>query len=78
MNSHLSYCGSVDPRISASDKDLPVQMTKQENEHRYNSKCFGSMTILLLIFRPSIMLFILVRWLNLRKIFHSLKKCSDK
>ena len=25
MNSRLSYCGLVDPRISASDKDLPVQ-----------------------------------------------------
>jgi hypothetical protein len=24
MNNHLSYCGLVDPRISASDKDLPV------------------------------------------------------
>ena len=24
MNNRLSYCGLVDPRISASDKDLPV------------------------------------------------------
>ena len=24
MNNFLSYCGLVDPRISASDKDLPV------------------------------------------------------
>ena len=25
MNNLLSYCGLVDPRISASDKDLPVE-----------------------------------------------------
>ena len=25
MNNLLSYCGLVDPRISASDNDLPVQ-----------------------------------------------------
>ena len=24
MNSHLSYCGLVDAKIRASDKDLPV------------------------------------------------------
>ena len=24
MNNLLSYCGLVDPKISASDKDLPV------------------------------------------------------
>ena len=24
MNNHLSYCGLVDVRINASDKDLPV------------------------------------------------------
>ena len=24
MNNLLTYCGLVDPRISASDKDLPV------------------------------------------------------
>ena len=27
MNNHLSYCGLVDPRISASDKDLPVPLS---------------------------------------------------
>ena len=27
MNNLLSYCGLVDPRISASDKDLPVRAT---------------------------------------------------
>ena len=27
MNNFLSYCGLVDPRISASDKDLPVKDT---------------------------------------------------
>ena len=26
MNNFLSYCGLVDPRISASDKDLPVRV----------------------------------------------------
>ena len=26
MNNHLSYCGLVDARISASEKDLPVTM----------------------------------------------------
>ena len=26
INNLLSYCGLVDPRISASDKDLPAQM----------------------------------------------------
>ena len=26
MNNLLSYCGLVDPRISASDRDLPVQV----------------------------------------------------
>ena len=25
MNNLLSFCGLVDPRISASDKDLPVK-----------------------------------------------------
>ena len=25
MNNLLSYCGLVDPRLSASDKDLPVK-----------------------------------------------------
>ena len=28
MNNLLSYCGLVDARISASDKDLPVQKSK--------------------------------------------------
>ena len=28
MNNLLSYCGLVDARISASDKDLPVQSCK--------------------------------------------------
>ena len=27
MNNLWSYCGLVDPRISASDKDLPVRQT---------------------------------------------------
>ena len=27
MNNLLTYCGLVDPRISASDKDLPVKVT---------------------------------------------------
>ena len=27
MNNLLSYCGLVDPRISASEKDLPVRVT---------------------------------------------------
>ena len=26
MNNLLSYCGLVEPRISASDKDLPVRV----------------------------------------------------
>ena len=26
VHNMLSYCGLVDPRISASDKDLPAQM----------------------------------------------------
>ena len=29
MNNLLSYCGLVDARISASDKDLPVRFAKQ-------------------------------------------------
>ena len=28
MNNLLTYCGLVDPRISASDKDLPVHYLK--------------------------------------------------
>ena len=30
MNNLLSYCGLVDPRISASDKDLPVSLVEQD------------------------------------------------
>ena len=26
MNNHMSYCGLVDARISASEKDLPVPL----------------------------------------------------
>ena len=34
MNNLLSYCGLVDPRISASDKDLPVEnVTEVSFEH---------------------------------------------
>ena len=31
MTNLLSYCGLVDPRISASDKDLPVEGLVQYN-----------------------------------------------
>ena len=31
-NNHLSYCGLVHPRISASDKDLPVLFSKNINQ----------------------------------------------
>jgi hypothetical protein len=30
MNNSLSYCGLVDARISASEKDLPVSKTDDE------------------------------------------------
>ena len=30
MNNLLSYCGLIDARISASEKDLPVQFQFQE------------------------------------------------
>ena len=30
MNNLLSYCGLVDAKIRASDKDLPVLLTKSE------------------------------------------------
>ena len=30
MNNLLSYCGLVDPRISVSDKDLPVKLDQQD------------------------------------------------
>ena len=32
MNNRLSYCGLVDPKISASDKDLPVQSNFEAKE----------------------------------------------
>ena len=32
MNNLLSYCGLVDPKISASDKDLPVKVGKSQNQ----------------------------------------------
>ena len=32
MNNLLSYCGLVDARISASEKDLPVQQTGSSND----------------------------------------------
>ena len=31
MNNLLSYCGLVDPRISASEKDLPVLLGNRDN-----------------------------------------------
>ena len=38
MHNILSYCGLVDPRISASEKDLPVHSELQpENESEYQS-----------------------------------------
>ena len=30
MNNLLSYCGLVDARISASEKDLPVKCTQED------------------------------------------------
>ena len=35
MNNLLSYCGLVDARISASEKDLPVSNSKNKY-HRYS------------------------------------------
>ena len=32
MNNLLPYCGLVDPRISVSDKDLPVQQSEQDRK----------------------------------------------
>ena len=32
MNNHLSYCGLVDAKISASEKDLPVPPLDAESE----------------------------------------------
>ena len=37
MNKCLSYCGLVDPRISASDKDLPVKNMINEALKIYGS-----------------------------------------
>ena len=37
MNNCLSYCGLVDPRISASDKDLPVKNMINEALKIYGS-----------------------------------------
>ena len=39
MNNLLSFCGLVDPRISASDKDLPV-LPVLVNEFPPESKLF--------------------------------------
>ena len=36
MNNLLSYCGLVDPRISASDKDLPVTISTEGADYVYN------------------------------------------
>jgi hypothetical protein len=33
MNNLFSYCGLVDARISASEKDLPVLMQKKDKNH---------------------------------------------
>ena len=43
MNNLLSYCGLVDPRIRASEKDLPVLFTRflQCSERFYNMNNFG-------------------------------------
>ena len=43
MNNLLSYCGLVDAKIRASDKDLPVPMYivfRGVNEHLYNYVIF--------------------------------------
>ena len=32
MNNLLSYCGLVDAKISASDKDLPVQQSERDRK----------------------------------------------
>ena len=39
MNNLLSYCGLVDSRISASDKDLPVQGSYRLYHGIYVNKC---------------------------------------
>ena len=33
MNNLLSYCGLIDAKIRASDKDLPVQQTNAANNY---------------------------------------------
>ena len=38
MNNLLSYCGLVDPRISASDKDLPVMTSVSLSEKKIVDK----------------------------------------
>ena len=39
MNNHLSYCGLVDPRICASDKDLPVPKENSKIDKNVEKKC---------------------------------------
>ena len=39
MNNRLSYCGLVDPRISASDKDLPVPKENSKIDKNVEKKC---------------------------------------
>jgi hypothetical protein len=41
MNNLLSYCGLVDPRISASDKDLPVLIQTSSIFTKIISEGFG-------------------------------------
>ena len=44
MNTLLSYCGLVDTKIRASEKDLPVEMTTETNGngiHVTNGKHYG-------------------------------------
>jgi hypothetical protein len=48
MNNILSYCGLVDARISASDKDLPVQINIYETDP-YFLRFFQSNTTVCLI-----------------------------
>ena len=40
MNNLLSYCGLVDARISASEKDLPVRIGILCQPKRFIEKCF--------------------------------------
>ena len=47
MNNLLSYCGLVDPRISASDKDLPVMTSVSLSEKKIVDKIsFQKMRVL--------------------------------